>query len=81
MTASKEQLPGWMLAREHISTHIFDDNEAASKYVAEEIAVLIRQRQKEGKNRHGELFSSFFSLEISLVLAIFHANSITEHLI
>ena len=35
---------------EKIDTHIHDNSEEASFYVANEIAELIRQRQKLGKN-------------------------------
>src|SRR5690606_20300462 len=34
---------------ERITTHIHESSQKASKYVAQEIAVLIKQRQKQGK--------------------------------
>ena len=48
----EDQLPEWMLSHERIDTHIFKDNQSVNQYVAEEIADLIRERQREGKNKH-----------------------------
>ncbi|TDQ29354.1 glucosamine-6-phosphate deaminase [Zeaxanthinibacter enoshimensis] len=52
---TRPRIPGYPTAEESrkfekIDTHIHDNSQEASFYVANEIAELIRQRQKQGKN-------------------------------